>query len=137
MRARNVRVLGNADKLAQVFINLISNAIKHNADTAPLVRVTSAVRDGVYEVRIADNGPGIPPQERELIFIKFERGRYAGRSGAGLGLPISRQIVERFGGSLELAEDCKVGAEFVVRLRPVEASRARDVGEDAPPAAAK
>ncbi|WP_366554866.1 sensor histidine kinase [Aquibaculum sediminis] len=137
MRAGNVRVLGNADKLAQVFINLISNAIKHNADPEPLVRVTSAIREGVYEVRIADNGPGIPQQERELIFIKFERGRYAGRSGAGLGLPISRQIVERFGGSLELAENCEQGAEFVVRLRPVEVGSSRDAGGEAPPAAAK
>jgi signal transduction histidine kinase len=115
-RARGVRIGGDRDRFAQVFINLISNAIKYNTDPAPAVTISSALRKGVYEARVADNGPGIPAGERERIFVKFARGPVPRQSGAGLGLAISRQIVERFGGELHLASSA-VGAEFVVRLQ--------------------
>lgn len=116
-QAKPVLVLGNADKLAQVFINLISNAIKHNNNPEPLVTITSISDERAYEARIADNGPGIAAEDRERIFGKFERGTNAERAGAGLGLPISRQIVERFGGSLMLNSEASEGAEFIVRLK--------------------
>jgi signal transduction histidine kinase len=115
-RARSACVRGDQDKLAQVFINLISNAIKYNASTAPVVVVTSIQRTGLYEMRVADNGPGIPESERERIFEKFVRGREPRQAGAGLGLAISRQIVERFEGSLLVATSRLGGVEFIVRL---------------------
>ena len=115
-RAHSVCVYGDQDKLAQVFINLISNAIKYNTSTEPVVTVSSSQRAGIYEVHIADNGPGIPENERERIFEKFARGRTTRQVGAGLGLAISRQIVERFEGSLLLATSRLGGAEFIVRL---------------------
>lgn len=115
-RARNVRVIGSRDRLTQVFINLISNAIKHNPDKGPEVMVSSSRRGASYEARVKDNGPGIAADNRENIFIKFYRGRDAVASGVGLGLPISRQIVKRFGGELCLSEGKAVGAEFIVRL---------------------
>ena len=114
-RARNVLVTGNGDRLAQVFINLISNAVKYNTDPSPEVIASSSLRKGVFEVRIADNGPGIPRNERESIFMKFVRGPAPRQSGAGLGLAISRQIIERYGGQVYCAEARK-GATFVVRL---------------------
>lgn len=116
-RARKAWVYGNCDRFEQVFINLISNAIKYNTNTAPVVTVSSALRKGVYEARVADNGPGIEERERERIFVKFVRGALPRQVGAGLGLAISRQIVERFGGSLSLVAGKSGGAEFVVRLR--------------------
>ena len=82
-----------------------------------MVTVSSALRKGVYEARVADNGPGIQERERERIFVKFVRGPMPRQVGAGLGLAISRQIVERFGGSLSLVAGKSGGAEFVVRLR--------------------
>lgn len=115
-RKRKSLVHGNRDKLAQVFINLISNAVKYNNSSAPVVIVSSAMRKGVYEARIADNGPGIPESERERIFVKFARGPMPRKAGAGLGLAISRRIVEQFGGSLSLSTPGSGGAEFVVRL---------------------
>jgi Na+/proline symporter/nitrogen-specific signal transduction histidine kinase len=115
-RARKAWVHGDRDRFAQVFINLISNAIKYNSSPAPTVTVSSAVRKDVYEARVADNGPGIPEAERERIFVKFARGSMPRQAGAGLGLAISRQIVERFGGSLALVPGKPHGAEFVVRL---------------------
>lgn len=115
-RARNASVRGSREKLAQVFINLISNAIKYNTNGSPRVVISSAVRKGVYEAHVADNGPGIPESERERIFLKFARGPMPREVGAGLGLAISRQIVERLGGSLSLAPSRAGGADFIVRL---------------------
>ncbi|MDN2579843.1 sensor histidine kinase [Aquibium sp. ELW1220] len=115
-RASKVVVDGDEDRLAQVFINLISNAIRYNTSASPLVTVTTAVRKGAYEARISDNGPGIPEGERDRIFAKFARGPMPRQVGAGLGLAISRQIVDRFGGTLELASPGGGGAEFVLTI---------------------
>jgi signal transduction histidine kinase len=117
-RARNARIRGNKEKLAQVFINLISNAIKYNTSDNPRVTISSAFHKGVYEAHVIDNGPGIAEAERERIFLKFARGAMPRQPGAGLGLAISRQIVERLGGSLFLRQASGSGCDFVVRLHP-------------------
>ena len=115
-RTRNLRVMGSRDRLTQVFINLISNAIKHNPNPAPEVVVSASRRGADYEARVSDNGPGIDADHRENIFRKFFRGNAAVASGVGLGLPISRKIVNRFGGELRLSDRKGPGAEFIVRL---------------------
>ncbi|HEX2531729.1 MAG TPA: sensor histidine kinase [Burkholderiaceae bacterium] len=118
-RARGVIVHGDSDRLNQVFINLISNAIKYNTNDRPFVRVTSRVEGDQYQVLVEDNGPGIRPDEREKIFLKFSRGwahTRAGTQGAGLGLAISWQIMRRLGGTLELMPDRGCGACFRVQL---------------------
>lgn len=107
------------DRLSQVFINLISNAIKYNLNPEPQVRISSSLAGGQYQVLIEDNGPGIRADERERIFLKFSRGWAHTRSGAqgiGLGLAISGQIMRRLGGLLELLPDTGQGARFRVRL---------------------
>lgn len=127
-RAGRLTARGNPDKLAQVFINLITNAIKYNTSASPFVAVSSARDHGMYEVRVADNGPGIPDSESERIFAKFARGSTGGHAGAGLGLAISRQIVKQLGGSLSLERGRLGGAEFVMRI-PV-AEDAAEAGSD-------
>ena len=124
-RARKARLYGSRDRFAQVFINLVSNAIKYNTNNAPMVLVSSTLRRGVYEARVADNGPGIPEHERERIFVKFVRGAIPPQTGAGLGLAISRRIVERFGGTLSLAASKMGGAEFIVRIGLRDAAKHR------------
>jgi signal transduction histidine kinase len=117
-RARGVRVEANADRLAQVFINLISNAIKYNTSENPLLRITTRIAGDDYEMLFADNGPGIPHDEREKVFSKFMRGSASTRgpaAGAGLGLAISWQIMRRFGGALTLLPEGP-GACFRVAL---------------------
>ncbi len=117
-RAHTTMVEGDGDRLCQVFINLISNAVKYNDAPEPVVRVTSSVRAGSYVVEVSDNGPGIGKTERKLIFEKFWRG-VAGsgdQGGAGLGLAISRQIIARMNGVLELVPGPLPGACFRVRL---------------------
>src|SRR5690606_11040413 len=123
-RAKRAIVAGDADRLSQVLINLISNAIKYNVAEAPSVSVTTMISKRNYIVIVEDNGPGIPEDEHLRIFDKFYRGRTGGfssGSGAGLGLPISREIIHRMQGSLELIEGATTGACFRVRL-PLQSS---------------
>jgi Na+/proline symporter/nitrogen-specific signal transduction histidine kinase len=109
---------GDADRLSQVLINLISNAIKYNDAAEPVIEVRSRVSRGSYVVEVTDNGTGIPREERTLIFEKFARGAQgaAAAPGAGLGLAISRQIVSRMNGKLELVPSKGAGACFRVTL---------------------
>jgi signal transduction histidine kinase len=117
-RTASSLVEGDPDRLCQVFINLISNAVKYNDATNPVISVSTRLRAGHHLVDIADNGPGIASGERKMIFEKFARGEQAAanQSGAGLGLAISRQIVKRMHGSLELVQSPLPGACFRVRL---------------------
>jgi signal transduction histidine kinase len=118
-RARDVMVEANGDRLAQVFINLISNAIKYNTSERPLLRIASRADADHYEVLFEDNGPGIRDDEREKVFSKFMRGAasaHGDAAGAGLGLAISWQIMRRFGGSLTLLPSTGPGARFRVAL---------------------
>ncbi|MCS6761780.1 MAG: HAMP domain-containing histidine kinase [Candidatus Devosia symbiotica] len=97
-------VEGDADRLCRVFISLVSNAVKYKDAAQSVVRVTSSVKADSYVVDIVDNGSGIPKGQRKLIFEKFSRGEHGAsdQSGIGLGLAISRQIVARMSGTLEL-----------------------------------
>lgn len=116
-RAEGAMVSGESDRLCQVLINLISNAVKYNTADAPVVELRSSHQGGVYTVEVEDNGAGIPREDRNLIFEKFARGQHAGgEAGAGLGLAISRQIIARMDGTLELVPGAGTGACFRVRL---------------------
>jgi Na+/proline symporter/nitrogen-specific signal transduction histidine kinase len=119
-RVGTATIIGDSDRLCQVIINLVSNAIKYNDNARPYVRVSSALRDGHYVVDVADNGPGIAESDRKLIFEKFARGRQndaaARESGAGLGLAISRRILARMAGTVVLISDAAPGARFRIAL---------------------
>lgn len=121
-RSKGATVSGDSDRLCQVLINLISNAIKYNDAEMPVVQIRSAVRGKFYVVDVEDNGRGISREERKLIFEKFSRGAQAGAEpGAGLGLAISRQIVKRMDGTLELVPGTSSGACFRVKLPAIKA----------------
>lgn len=117
-----LRVLGKADRLTQVFINIISNAIKYNDTQNPQIWVSTHTTDEDYTVQIQDNGPGIAAADRLRIFEKFSRGRDVEtryESGSGLGLAISRQIIHHMEGQLELAQSDNKGTTFKISLRRV------------------
>jgi Na+/proline symporter/signal transduction histidine kinase len=116
-------VRADRDRLAQVLLNLLSNALKFSAPQAGKVEVrVSAAPDGV-RVDVADNGPGIDPADHDIVFEKFRQGgdEVTGKPrGTGLGLPISKRIVEHFGGRLWVESAVGRGATFSFVL-PVEA----------------
>ncbi len=100
----------NPEKLQRVLFNLIQNALRHTPADGSVVVRAEPVADGI-EVEVADTGDGIAPEERERVFSAFYRGGAdAARTGsdAGLGLAVSRAIVEAHGGRIWLA-DAAVG----------------------------
>jgi hypothetical protein len=124
-------VLADRDRLIQVLINLISNAVRH-ADRAD-GRVEVAARlDGAWlTVDVSDNGPGVPEEARALIFDKFQQigSALTGKpQGTGLGLAISRQIIQHFGGDIWIDEAPGGGARFCFTVPLAEAAPARRAG---------
>jgi signal transduction histidine kinase len=119
------QVRGDRDALARALGNLADNAVRHAATT---VWWTLTAQDGTATLAVVDDGPGVPEADRERIFERFARvdeARSAGAGGAGLGLAIARDIVERHGGHLVLAPETGHdgaatasgrGARFVVTL---------------------
>ena len=104
------------DRLAQVLINLISNAVKYGAHKTPRIDIRLTERPQGTTHTVTDNGPGIPPGDAEREFEKFSRLSATTLAGsAGLGLPSSREIMRALGGELTL-QPSKQGASFVISL---------------------
>lgn len=101
---------GDAGRLRQVLANLLTNAAQAQREGA--VELDARVDGGAVRIRVRDHGPGVPPELRDKLFEPFVTGRVG---GTGLGLAVSRQIVQRHGGSLTLLSDPE-GATFEIRL---------------------
>jgi two-component system, OmpR family, sensor histidine kinase KdpD len=116
-------VLVDPVRLDQVLTNLLDNARRY-AGGEP-VTVQGRAANGRVELRVVDHGPGIPEAERERVFDQFYRLRRNGRTppdGTGMGLAISRGIVEALGGTIRVEDTPGGGATFVVSLRPGSAA---------------
>ena len=100
--AEHLAVITDPDRLLQVLINLIANARKYCDAEFPAIRIdTRRDGNGATEIDIADNGSGIGPESRALIFEKFARLNDPTRAGgAGLGLAICKEIMEFLGGDI-------------------------------------
>ena len=106
------------DRMTQVMLNLLSNAAKFVPAQAGRVAVLMTVAQDRLQVAVQDNGAGVPTAQQALIFEKFRQGGDAAHrpQGTGLGLPISRQIVEHFGGRMWIEQPAGGGARFVFEL---------------------
>jgi signal transduction histidine kinase len=114
------RVRGDRERLRQVLMNLIENAVKYSS-AGDRVEVRAATVNGVVRVDVRDRGPGIARDQQGLIFEKF--GRAAGpasHSGTGLGLFIARAIAEAHGGTLDVRSVPGEGATFTLTLPTFE-----------------
>ena len=111
-----VALLGDQDRLQQVFINLLANAIKFTDAGGVTVRLRRDARAAEAEVEVADTGPGIAEADCERIFDKFERVGSQSEEGSGLGLPIARDIVELHQGRIRVESRVGQGSRFLVRL---------------------
>ncbi len=122
-------VHADRDRLMQVIVNLIANAVKFCDDSRGEVSVLAGQLGGRFYLGVLDNGPGVPPDDRQIIFEKFQESSepLADRPrGTGLGLAISRQIVEHFGGRIWVEDAPGRGAAFcftlpISRVAPVSA----------------
>jgi signal transduction histidine kinase len=110
-------VRGDRERLRQLLLNLLSNAAKYTV-AGDEIEVRAAPEDGTVAVSVQDHGPGIAAEEQRLVFEKFGRVNWGGRSkpGAGLGLFIARSIAEAHGGSLEVRSEPGAGATFTFRV---------------------
>jgi signal transduction histidine kinase len=112
-------IIGDGDRLVQVFTNIIDNALKF---TPAGGRITLSAIQKLSQViiSIADTGPGIAPQDQKRIFERFyqvDKSRQGGaRRGVGLGLPIARQIILAHGGDIWVESQPGQGSTFMVRL---------------------
>ncbi|MBO0778933.1 MAG: HAMP domain-containing histidine kinase [Ktedonobacteraceae bacterium] len=113
-----IRTYLDHDRLAQVLVNLVSNAVKYSPDNMPVdVRIECV--DGKVMMRVRDYGKGISPDQRERIFESFYRTPEAEASsarGLGLGLAIAREIVERHSGHIRCESEAGQGSMFIVEL---------------------
>jgi PAS domain S-box-containing protein len=100
--------------LASVFRNLLNNAVQHNDADTPRVEVSCTLRDDDVEIRVADDGPGIPDDKKDVVFGKGERG--LGSPGTGIGLYLVRTLVTQYGGSVRVEDNEPTGSVFVVEL---------------------
>ena len=104
-------------QFAQLFQNLIGNAIKFRAESAPEVHVGARQADGNWVFSVSDNGIGIDPQYAERIFMIFQRLHGAGEyAGTGIGLAVCKKIVERHGGQIWMESEPGQGATFYFKL---------------------
>jgi len=102
------------EMLGSVFRNLLNNAVQHNDKTDPVVAVRVETTEDAAVVHVADNGPGVPDRQKQVVFEQGERG--LGSEGTGTGLYLVRTLVEQYDGSVELADNDPSGSVFSVTL---------------------
>ncbi len=108
-------IFADRDRLIQVVVNLLSNAVNYCPAYVGVVRVEARIRQRSLLVSVSDNGPGVPRKARKMIFEKFQRAGDTNDDvphGTGLGLPICRRIIEHFRGRIWVESAPKRGASF-------------------------
>jgi signal transduction histidine kinase len=106
--------VGDPGSVAQIVRILLDNALRH-APAPGSVRVRIWMREGMATLAVEDDGPGVPPEDRDRIFERFARGSQATEGGFGLGLAIGRELARQMDGDLSLA-DSSGRARFVLEL---------------------
>jgi signal transduction histidine kinase len=111
-----IRLVGDSWTLKNAFKNLIENSLNYNQSNEKRLSISLSKAEGKAKICVWDNGPGVPENEKPLIFEKYFRGK-AGKKvpGTGLGLYLTHQIIAAHGGSIEL-ESNPQGAKFLIYL---------------------
>ncbi len=114
---------GDERRLTQVLINILSNAIKFT--DVGSVKISARTLDALFEIVVADTGPGVAPQDQARIFEAFQQGDNTAtrlKGGTGLGLSISKRFIDMHGGSISVASQLGEGARFTI-LIPIRVER--------------
>jgi two-component system, OmpR family, phosphate regulon sensor histidine kinase PhoR len=112
-------VRADTDRLEQVLLNLVDNAIKYGGSSVSVTVGARMAGEGLVEIHVADNGPGIAPEHRERIFERFyrvDRARSRDQGGTGLGLAIVKHIVQSHGGEVWVKSEPGQGSTFYFTL---------------------
>jgi len=114
-------VQADRQRLKQVLLNLLSNAVKYNTQGGHVTLTCSETAGGMLRIGVSDTGPGITPAEMERVFAPFDRlGRQDDVEGTGLGLMLSKGLMEAMGGHLEVESVPGQGSTFTIELPLVE-----------------
>jgi signal transduction histidine kinase len=116
----SITVLADGDRLTQVLVNLIANAVKFT-DAGGRIVVACSATDEAVTVDVSDNGRGIQRADLERVFEPFVQSGAVPGSGVGLGLAISRELARAMGGDIVLRSTHGAGSTFTVRLPQVAA----------------
>ncbi|MFW5774692.1 MAG: ATP-binding protein [Chitinivibrionales bacterium] len=108
-------ILGDCNRLKQVFVNLLDNAMRY-APPDGVIRIETTPQDSLLRVAVRDQGSGISPELLPKVFDKFVRAKDGGMSGSGLGLAIAKSIVEAHGGSIWVDSEMQQGTTFYFTL---------------------
>lgn len=114
----NLKILADYNRLKQVLINLISNAIKYSYDNGTII-VKYSVKKEYYIIDISDNGIGIPDEDLPFIFERFyrtDKSRSKKTGGTGIGLAITKAIVENHNGTISVRSSVRLGTSFKIKL---------------------
>jgi PAS domain S-box-containing protein len=112
----NLVVRADPERVRQIMLNLVGNAVKFSARGSRVV-LSARARNSVAVVEVSDNGPGIPPDKLDVIFEPFVRlGSDAEVTGSGLGLAISREMARAMGGALTASSEVGCGTCFTLEL---------------------
>jgi len=124
--AGDLYVLADRQRLKQVLLNLLSNAVKYNREAGSITVWCAAAPDNRLRLNVRDTGLGIPPDKLGQLFTPFERlgAEATGVSGTGLGLALSKGLVDAMGGAIGVESTPGQGCLFWVELRRVEAPEA-------------
>ncbi|MBR5479781.1 MAG: ATP-binding protein, partial [Clostridia bacterium] len=107
---------GDKGRVEQVFVNIISNAIKYTPDGGKIT-VSATNDEGRVEITVQDTGIGIPQKDLDRIFDRFyrvDKARSRARGGTGLGLAITKEIVEYHGGTIKVESELNVGTKVII-----------------------
>ena len=111
----DVVALCDRDRILQVFSNLLGNALKFTPASGTIT-LSRAISEGEIQITVADTGPGVPVEQRALVFDRFWRDKESANAGSGLGLAICKGIIEQHGGRIWIEGCADGGAAFVFTL---------------------
>lgn len=118
----DIHIIADLQRLKQVLLNLMSNALKYNHDAGQVELFCEEHQDGILRINVRDSGPGIAPDNLKRVFEPFERldADAKGVEGSGVGLALSKALVEAMGGVLGLDSQLGKGSTFWIELPTVE-----------------
>jgi PAS domain S-box-containing protein len=123
----DLHVWADEQRLKQVLLNLVSNAVKYNREAGSVALSAEATAQGRVRVRVQDTGPGLAPEQLQRLFNPFDRlgAELTEVEGSGLGLVVSKRLTEAMGGLLEVSSTPGQGASFGVNLAGASVARTR------------